>query len=247
MTDSQLHVHRQYLVDFEYLAESDTLFATMGHMLAFNPGPRDAELTVTVFYEDRDCTTFTLQAPAGKSTESNYTKWPIQPGVRFALQVESTEPIVCQATVGWTNTNNDYNPTAFTKSPHGVRECAKSYMAIEQLGRDWYLADGVVIDRPQHVWIRESEWALLLNPGAAPVHVTMALHAATRSEHQVEVPARRLKTVFMDEIVERNVHYGVHFTADQPIAAQWLRTVNWYDRPDLMAFWSVPCARGPLD
>ena len=27
---------------------------------------------------------------------------------------------------------------------------------------------------------------------------------------------------------------------DSEAAAQWLREVRWYDRPDLMTFWSVP-------
>ena len=246
MADASPHVYRQYLIDYEYVVNDDTLFATMGHLVAFNPGPRDATLQVTIFYEDREPTAFSLPAPAGKSTESNYTKWPVQPNTRFALQVESSEPIICQATVGWTNTKNDYDPAATTKSPHGVRECAKSYMAIRHLGSDWYLADGVVIDRPDQLWIRESEWAVLFNPGETPTLVTMALYGHERTEHAIEVPARRLRCVYMDDIVQRNVHYGVHITGDQPLAAQWLRTVNWYDRPDLMAFWSVPGTIGPL-
>jgi hypothetical protein len=40
--------------------------------------------------------------------------------------------------------------------------------------------------------------------------------------------------------VPHNKHYVVRFTSDRPIAAQWLREVHWYDRPDLMTFWSVP-------
>jgi len=60
-------------------------------------------------------------------------------------------------------------------------------------------------------------------------------------EHLVEVAPRRLKRVFMDEIVERNRHYGVRFSSDHPVAAQWLRAVSWCDSPEVMAFWSVPC------
>jgi len=235
-----------YLLDHNYIVDEENLFGEFGHLLAFNPGPRDAHLQVTIFYEDREPEAFHLTAPAGKSSESNYGNWPIKPGARFALRVESDEPIVCQSTVGWNNTQNDYSPGAKTKSPHGVRECAKSYMALTTLSKDWYVADGIVIDMPDQIWVRESEWAVLLNPGDQVAHVTLALHFNQVVEHQVEVPARRLKVVYMDDIVRRNDHYGVHFRSDQPIAAQWLRAVKWYDRAELMTYWSVPCVPGPL-
>ncbi len=235
-----------YLIDHNYLVDEKNLFGEFGHLLVFNPGPRDAQLTVTLYYEDREPDTFSLVAPAGKSSESNYGKWPVQPGTRFAMKVESTAPIACQSTVGWNNSLNDYSPRARTRSPHGVRECAKSYMAITELCRDWYLPDGIVIDMPDRMYVRESEWAFLLNPSDEPAQVTLALHYDEVVEHPVAVPARRLRVLYMDDIARRNAHYGVHFTSDRPIAAQWLRVVQWNDRPDLMAYWSVPCIPGPL-
>ncbi len=235
-----------YLIDHEYLFDEETFFASMGHLLVFNPGPRDAHLKITIYYEDREPVLFSFVAPAGKSSETNYTRWPVKPNTRFALQVESTEPIICQSTNGWNNSGNDYSPGARTKSPQGVRECAKSYMAITRLSQDWYLPDGIVIDMPGRMYVRESEWAVLLNPGGQPAHVTMALHYDEVVEHEIEVSARRLKCVYMDDIARRNVHYGVHFRSDQPIAAQWLRQVNWFDRSEVMTYWSVPCVPGPL-
>jgi hypothetical protein len=119
-------------------------------------------------------------------------------------------------------------------------------MAISQLAREWFLPDGIVIDMADKIYVRESEWALVLNPGVTDAQVTLALHYKDVDEHTVAVPAMRLKAVFMDEIARRNNHYGVHFISDQPVAVMWLRTVNWYDRDELMAYWSVPCAAGPL-
>jgi hypothetical protein len=234
------------LLDHNYIVDRERLFGEFGHLLAFNPGPRDAELTVTVYYEDREPEAFSLQAPAGKSSESNYGRWPVKPNTRFAIRVESAEPLVCQSTIGWNNTMNDYSPKAATRSPHGVRECAKSYMAITRLAHDWYLPDGIVIDNADGIYVRESEWAVLLNPGDEPAKVTLALHYDHVVEHEVEVPARRLKVVYMDDVARRNAHYGVHFQSDQPIAVQWLRAVNWNDRAELMCYWSVPCVPGPL-
>jgi hypothetical protein len=239
-------VKAQYLIDHWYLHDEATGFATMGHLLAFNPGSNDVELTITLYYEEREPETFSLAAPAGKSTESNYAGWPIRPNTRFAMMVESSEPVILQATVGWNNAGNDYSTAARVGEGDRVRECVTSYMAIGTLATDWYLPDGIVIDRPQTLWIRESEWAILLNPGDAPARVTMALHYDALVTHTVEVPPRRLLCTHMDEIARRNVHYGVHFSSDQPIAAQWLRTVNWNDYPELMSFWSVPCVPGPI-
>jgi hypothetical protein len=235
-----------YLIDYDYLLDEKSLFASMGHLLVFNPGPRDAHTTITLYFEDREPDTFSFLAPAGQSSETNYDKWPVQPNSRFALQVESPEPVACQATIGWNNSKNNYTPGAPTHSPHGVRECAKSYMAISQLSREWYLPDGIVIDMPERMWVRESEWAILLNPGDQPAQVTMKLHYTGIIEHQIEVPARRLRWLYMDDLARRNAHYGVHFESSQPIAAQWLRTVKWSEESELMAYWSVPCIAGPL-
>lgn len=248
-----------YLIDHEYLVDKKTLFASMGHLLVFNPGQDDANLQITIYFEDREPETFPFIAPARKSTETNYARWPVQPNARFALEVESDRPVVCQSTNGWNNTGNDYSPGRPTvKSSRGVRECAKSYMAITQLNQDWYLPDGIIIDMPERMWVRESEWAILLNPGDQPAQVNLALHYDEVVEHKTEVAARRLKYLYMDDIARRNEHYGVHFTSNVPIAVQWLRVVKWHDqvedaergskadRAELMTYWSVPCVPGPL-
>lgn len=236
-----------YLIDHEYVDDKEKLYGLFGHLLAFNPGPRDALLKVTVFFEDRDPVAFDFTAPARTSAETNYSRWPVQPGQRFALKVESSEPIVCQSTNGWNVTGNDYSPDAKTHSPLGVRETAKSYMAITALAKNWYVPDGIVIDMPDRMYVRESECAVLLNPGESPANVTLRLHYDTVDERRVEVPARRLVYVYMDDIARRNRHYGAQFVSDQPIAVQWQRAVMWNDSDEIMAFWSVPGVPGPLD
>jgi len=239
-------MHTYYLLDHDY--SIDEKGGTMGHLLAFNPGSEDASLAVTVFYPDREPTRFTLRAPAGQSSESNYANWPIEPRGPFALMVESDKPLVCQSTVGWNNQFNDYSPKPGGQYVNGVRECAKSYMAISALAKDWYLADGIVIDMPDKIWVRESEWAVLLNPGDEEAVVTASLYYSTGlEERSVKVAPRRLLRLYMDEIARRNAHYGARFVSDRPIAAQWLRAVYWSDRPDLlMTYWTVPCVPGPL-
>ena len=236
-----------YLLDHSYIEDKERLFGEFGHLLAFNPGSIDAEVKITLFFEDRDPVSFDFVAPAGQSAETNYAKWPVEPGTRFAMQVESTQPLVCQSTVGWNVTLNDYSPGAETKSLRGLRECAKSYMAITELAQDWYVADGIVIDMPDKMYVRESEWAIILNPADEPTDVTLRMHYADVEEHSVSVPARRITVVPMDDVARRNSHYGVHFVSGSPVAVQWLRAVLWNDSDEIMAYWSVPCVVGPLE
>ena len=43
-----------YLIDYDYLFDQETLFATLGHLLVFNPGKHDSELRITMYFEDRE-------------------------------------------------------------------------------------------------------------------------------------------------------------------------------------------------
>lgn len=231
-----------YLVDFVYVADATTHAATTGHLVVFNPSSRAATLDVTVFFEDREPARFALEAAAGMSTESSYPSWPVRPGDRFALAITSSEPVVAQATLGWNNVGSDDAPTARAADGGRPREAATSYLAIPALASRWYLADGIVLDKPSALWIRETEDAVLLNPGDAPAHAEVGLFFRffTRSV-TVEVPPRRVRAVRVDDLVPlRNKHYGVRVASDAPIAAQWRRTVQWYDSPEVMSFWSLP-------
>lgn len=235
-------LHTHYLVDFAYEKDPTTRFATEGHLVVFNPGARDADLDVTVYFDDREPEHLHLAARAGASTESSFSDWPVHPGDRFALAITSSEPTLAQATMGWNNVGNDGTPTARAADGSRPRETATSYVAIPALAQRWYLPDGIVLDDAQKMWIRESEWAVLLNPGDTTAHVDLALFfkVFTRS-HTVQVPARRVHALRMEDLVTlRNKHYGIRVASDLPIAAQWRRTVEWYDSPELMSFWSVP-------
>jgi hypothetical protein len=122
-------------------------------------------------------------------------------------------------------------------------------MSILHLSQHWYLADGLVIDNPARLWVRESEWAFVLNPHLQPAEVTLDLcySLEERGRHTFHVPGQRLHVLAMDELVQRNRHYGVYFAANRPVAAQWMRVVKWDDLSEIMTFWSVACVPGPLD
>ena len=241
-------MHTYYLIDQASMVDEEKLFGELRHLVVFNPGPQDLEVQVTVYYQDREPTSFTVPAHAGRSSESNTRNWPVPINTRFAIKVESPSPLVCQCTGGWNVNANQSKPGSRTHSPFGMREAAKSYVAVPQTAREWYVADGIVIDNPGRIFVRESEWALVLNADDKPAVAVMTLHYddGGMAEHKLQVPARRLLVVYMDEVAQQNKHYGVHLVSDQPIIVQWLRNVNWYDREELMAFWSVPGVPAPL-
>jgi len=239
--DRDLPPPRHYLIDFGGAPEKSPGLHTTGHLLVFNPGPKQATLDILIYFEDREPRHLERLAAPAQTTETNSLDWGMPQGQRFAVEVHSDEPVVCQATIGWTNTGGDYSPGAKASSPRGIRETAKSYMAIRSLAKRMRIADGLVLDGPANLWIRESEWALVLNPGDVSAHVVLSmLGVGWKREYAVDVPARRLRVLYMDDIAPRNQHYGVDFTSDQPVATQWVREVRWYDSSEMMAFWSVP-------
>ena len=246
--DELLKTH--YLVDQEYVVDDRNLFATLGHLRILNPGERDAELKVTLYFENEEPQSFPLTITAKTNAISDYKTWPIRPKPNsiFSLKIDSSEPIICQSTIGWNNTANDYAPSALTKSPKGIRETAKSSMAINQLSQEWYIADGIVIDQPDTHWIRESEWLMVLNPTPQDAQIKLFTYFTKEVfEESLTIPGNRVKRVYMDDrIKRRNSVYGAKITSSSPIAVQWLRTVNWYDSPELMANWSVPAVAKPL-
>ena len=237
--EGSMRVH--YLLDYECRFDPVTRFATMAHLVVFNPGRRQVDLQVTAYFEDREPRSFALLARPGTSTSWNCTDMPIEPNSRFALRVESSEPVFAQATLGWNDVANEAGWEARSASGARPREAAKSYTSIPALAPRWYVADGTVIARPGSGWVRESEWALVLNPRDRPARVELTLfYSVFARTHTVDVPARRLRAVSVDTFAIANHHYGARFVADQPVAVQWLRTLHWYDAPELMAFWSVP-------
>jgi hypothetical protein len=253
MPSDALRTH--YLIDYEDSKDTTTNFANISHLIVFNPGARDAELTVSAYYEDHEPDRFSLRAPAGATTETISPDMPIRHGSKFALKVESSEPVICQAGLGWTNTGGRFGWGARTKSGGVVRESAKSYLALRRLSRHWFYPDGIVMrdgrqqtvnelfpDPPPHnLWIRESEYALLLNPGDDSATVTLTLHYGSSTRRQVvTVPPRRLKRLFMDPIAVPNEHYGVSVRSSHEIAFHWLRMMYWQDSDEPMTFWSVP-------
>jgi hypothetical protein len=237
-SSSALTTH--FLPDYEYVVDSVRGFATSNHLLVFNPGAEAATLTVTVYFEDREPAAFTMSVPVESSAESHESQWPVSPNTRFAMMVESDKPVVAQATIGWTNTLNDYRPTARSRDGGTPRETALSYIAHRTLATHWLLADGIVIQSPT-AFIRESEWAIVLNPGTDTAHVRVAAGlGGLRVLHHESIPPRRLRWIAMDSLVPHDTNYGAVLLSDRPVVANWRRIVQWADKRELMAFWSAP-------
>jgi hypothetical protein len=239
VSDPELRTH--FLLDYEYYVDSGTGEATMGHLVVLNPGDSDANLTVTAYFEDRAPASFMMVAPAKTSTESNYTQWPVEEDQRFALRIESSVPVFCQATIGWNNTGNDYGEDAATASSARRREVAKSYASIPSLADRWFVADGYIIDKPGRTWVGESEWLILLNPHPEDMAVTLTTYSHSEEiDHSIAIGAERVSWTNMSDLAPHNQHYGVRLAGDRGFAAQWVRVVNWVESDEPMTYWSVP-------
>lgn len=242
-----------YLLDLEHVDDAERGIATESHVLVFNPGSEPARLVATVYFEARAPERLTIVADPARNTDLRTERFPARAGERFAVRLESDRPVACQATVGWTNTRGDYRPAAVSREPEGQREVARSYLSTRALATDWLVVDGVVLDAPDELWIRESEWALLLNPNPDEAAVTLELYYPRSSSWKrrirdglegrqtidVVVPGERLVVLALDARVRPNTQYSVHARSDRPVALHWLREVRWNDRDVPMTSWSV--------
>lgn len=242
-------MHTYYLLDNHYILDKARNYATFGHLLAYNPGAKDVEISLTIYNEERDTQSLKLPVKAGRTNESNWVGWKIiAPGQRFAYKVESPEPLACQVTYDWNNIGNAW--PASDQLPKGGGECAGSYMAIRSLSTDWYCCDCIILTDPKKFWAQESEWLIVLNPGDQGASVTAdAVFTASgeKNSHQFNLGPRRVKWILMDEHVKsHHALYGLHVHSSTEIAAQQIRTVKTYASDALMSFWSTPLVPGPL-
>lgn len=241
-------MYSYYLLYNNYFEDERTHTGHFGHYLLFNPWDEDVEANVTIYYQDKEPESFSLPAYAGVTNESNFRSWGvIKPGRRFASRIQSKIPLICQHTGGWNNLMNNHAPLKEVRPD--PRETVISYTAITRLSNDWYHPDCIVIDMPDKVWLRESEWIILLNPGVekARANIEMIFSKDQKNVYEAEIAPMTFKFIQMDDITKKNVHYGVHVRSDKLIAAQWYRTINWYTKDELMAHWSVPMVPAPLD
>ncbi len=230
---------RCILLPLEHGVDAGRGWGSVSHLLLLNPAAEAARVRVRLFFTDRDPAAFELAAAARTTTESASSSWPVGAGGRFALVAESDRPVVCQATVGWNSTANDYRPGATARSPRGVRETARSTLPAP-IGRRLFLADGIDLGGAGS-WLRETETLAVLVREEQPVRATLRLHAAAASrDRALELPSRRLTLLLMAGALPRDLHYGAELVASRPLAAAWLREVYWQQGDEPMASWSVP-------
>lgn len=238
-----------YLIDLPREHDAVARTSLDSHVLVFNPGAWPVAMEVTVYDEEGDPWTFPAVAAPRATTELELPPGPRPAARRLALRIASDRAVFCQATVGWTNTGGDYRPDAPTLSARGRREAAKSYLAVGEPARRWYLPDGMTIEAPWLTWIREREWLLVLNPGDVPAQVRLDVFDGRLGETaEWTVPPRALRRFPLEGLAPWNRHYGARVAADVPVVAQWQREVYGTEEDGLMAFWSLPAhAADPVE
>ena len=97
------------------------------------------------------------------------------------------------------------------------------------------------MDDQEKLWIRESEWLVVVNPTDQEVDLNLGLYEAKgRREHCWKVAPRRANRLHIDPLVTLNRHHGETLTSSVPVVANWRRHVYWYDSRELMTFWTIP-------
>ena len=225
-----------YLLDYQRVGPENS-----GHLCVFNPSAQPCDLKLTFFSCEQAPIHQQLVARGQATSEWNFEDWPMAPQGRFALKVESPVPVICQATLGWTNSQGDYSPGARSKQGGAARETATSYLATTQLARSWMVADGILLDMPDKLFIREDEHLIVLNPNPEATELQLQLAQDGKLQRKTfQLPGQRLWVHALTDHAPVNRHYGVHVQTRLPVAAQWRRQVFWNQGSELMAFWSIP-------
>lgn len=189
----------------------------------FNPTKRDAGVVMMLYYEDIDPTQLRLTVPAKTKRNFHLSEYnEVVKDKHYGARILSTEPIVVQPAVGYYGPDDKHD--WYTRASYWT-------IASTALSKVWYFADGVVIDVPDRR-LKESEWVFVLKPNKEATQVTLNVYYNDQTEDvfRCNVPAERLKAIFLDDIVTKNKGYGVRIVSGEPIAVQETRRIWEEDR-----------------
>lgn len=205
----------------------------------FNPTKRDADAVMTLFYEDQKPTRLNLEVPAESKRNFHLTNYEeVVKNKRYGARILSTEPIVVQPTIGYYGPEDKHD--WYTRG-------MTSTLAATALCKVWYYSDGVIIDRPDQR-LKESEWAFILNPNNKDTEVTFTAYYndQTKGVFKFEVPAERLRPIFLDDILIKNKGFGARFVSTEPIVVQETREIWEEDRLVVRSAFSAVALPWPL-
>lgn len=185
-----------------YFAEGYSSGLVKTYIYILNPGSRESDISVTLYYDSGEKKTFQLNAPAGKMLRIDL-KEKTMPEKRFGMRVTGTSPIVVSAA----NFNKH-----FSAGTGGI--------GATSLGKTWYFASG-------YTSTDASEFLNVLNPSLGVAHLTVTLYYEDGSSRSFEetVPASSKKLILLDNYANELSWFSTVVESDVNIAAE----VSHYD------------------
>jgi len=180
---------------------------------------RDAEITVTVFYEDMPPREHRYVMPAQRA--GNIALHAIEgllvPNKHYGVRVSSTVPIIAQETRG------EYMPDDPVTNAMGSVILQPGPLS-EKDQELWYV-DGIILGGGNI--LEESEWLAVLNPGPKEAHLELTIFHNEKppSKWQMAVQPERVRVIKMDDLpfVTIGRLFSVRIISDVPIVAEEVR------------------------
>lgn len=196
-----------YSGGFGSQAESDTGFVwyfgegyssgmAKTYLYLLNPGRKEANVGVTLYYDNGQKKTFNTHVPAEKHVRIDL-KEKTQPEKRFGIKVTSTSPIVASA-------GNFNRRSSAAGGGHGSARLSKT----------WHFPDG-------HTSVEASDFLNLVNPSLGVAHVTMTIYYDDGTERSFDetVQPNAKRMIMLNNHVKEQAEYSLKIESDVSIAA----------------------------
>ncbi len=180
-----------------YFGEGYSSGMVKTYLYLLNPGMRESQASVVLYYDNGQKKTFNLQIPASRHVVVDL-KEKTQPEKRFGIKVTSPVPIVA-------GTGN-YNKH-FSAGSGGV--------GASKLSKAWYFPDG-------YASVDASDFLNVVNPSFGTAHITVTVYyddGKTRTFDET-VDAASKKMLLLNNYVEQLKWYSVVVESDVSVVVE---------------------------
>jgi hypothetical protein len=183
-----------------------------------NPGDREAQVTITVFYEDMPPREHTLTIPPRRCKQQPLHAIPglLEHNKQYGVRVRSDVPIVAQETRG------EYEPDDPVTNAMGSVILTPG--PLTEKDRELYYVDGIILAGGI---LEESEWLSVLNPNPVEAEIRLTIFHSHKepSSYAFTVPAERVRCIKMDDLpmVPKNELFSVKIVSSVPVVAEEVR------------------------
>ncbi|MDI7275182.1 MAG: sensory rhodopsin transducer [Anaerolineae bacterium] len=183
-----------------------------------NPGPQEAHITLTVFYEELPPREHSLTLGARRAMNRALHAIPglLEHNLLYGVRVRADVPILAQDTRG------EYEPDDPVTNAMGSTILTPG--PLTEKDRELWYVDGIILTGGV---LEESEWLSVLNPNPVEARIELTIFRGDREpgSYGFCVPAERVRTVKMDDLpmVPKNHLFSVRVESSVPVAAQEVR------------------------